>query len=167
MSYIEGVLTADEITNRLIKIHNEDEDVVRREVYSTIALLRGNGFIDSFGAPNADVQEIQRTINHEQEKKQKDYPVSSKDIMLFWDGTEHRYLYSPRGLVKKISQSFYQNLPEDAFEFLFFAKGRYSLSEIANKLHSLYSNKENYSNLTALNTVKAIEEVFRAEEVIF
>jgi hypothetical protein len=87
--------------------------------------------------------------------------------MFFWNGNSQRYIYCPEKPVKKISQGFYYNIPEEAFELLFFTKGVYDLEKISYKMHKLFGEKQGFSSINeSLDSVNSIINTYKDARII-
>ena len=46
-----------------------------------------------------------------------------------------------------IKTCLFKNIPEEVFEFFIFAKGKYPIGEISERLYKIFKDKEGFSNL--------------------
>jgi len=138
--YIDGVYTKEEIKRKLKEIHNNlSYEEINRESNYCFKKLEEAGLIDSFGNPN--LRNIKSKFNSKDNlnKRRKD------NMILFWNGSENRYIYAPKNKkIIKIKSNFYKNLPEEVFEFLILFQGILTLEEITKKLFKLFEGKKNF-----------------------
>ena len=157
--YLDGILTIKEIKERLNKLYY-NRDLVSKEVNYCYEKLREAGLVDSFGNPSdkesANVNKFELT-----------QPKRKENILMFFDGHNKRYIYAPKNKeVIDIKTCFYQNIPEEVFEFLVFLKGRYNIDEIAERLYKLFRNKRDFETLeTAKKTTNHIYQTCRKYEL--
>lgn len=153
---IAGVYTLQEIEKRIEVLHPNQNAIV--SIKELLERLREMGFIDSIGRPNAKVQN-DPAINHNSTNSQFN-PMA----MLFWNGDQNRYVYNPRGAVKRIKTSLYTGIPEEAFTYLMLASGYYSNDAIAHKLSFLFKGRNGFDSIKqAIQTTNEIEVIFRRE----
>jgi len=135
---IDGVYTTQEIKNKLIKLYPElEKGIIEKEINFLIEKLREKGLIDSFGNPNLNKQELNQKNNLAFTR--------NKNMLLFWNGFNNRYIYAPKNKEAiKIKTCFYKDIPEEVFEFLIFSKGINSINEVSKKLHLLFNNKKGF-----------------------
>jgi len=153
--YIDGIYTMDEIKRKLKKIHyNLSDKEIDRDLDYCLNELEKGRLIDSFGNPNSN------NVNFSFENKEYLNSRRNKNMILFWDGDENRYVYAPKNKkVIKIKSNFYKNLPEEVFEFLILLKGILSLEEIGRKLFRLLKGKKNFETEEAsMETTKRIHK---------
>jgi len=74
-----------------------------------------------------------------------DLPRRNNEMLLFFD-SEKYFVYLPKGEIKKISSSFYKNIPEDVITFLILARGIFDLRDISEKMHLLLKNKKGFED---------------------
>ncbi len=149
--YLDGAYELSEIKEKLLRLYGNKE-IVDLEVDRCIQKLKDEGLVDSFGSPS---------ISYAKEEKYKEktaHPSRKKEIMLFYNGKENRYVYAPnKSEAIKVNTCFFRDLPKEFFEFLIFFKGYYSLGQISEKLYSLFKGDKNFSTLTeAESTVGSI-----------
>ncbi len=164
--YLEGVYTSDEIIERVTRIYPSlEKSFIGDETSKVISQLRSKSLVDSFGFPNQGIVPHRYEIDKQSPPEKP--PFLHRDAQFFWNGADQRYLYFPQGNIRKINQSFYENIPEDAFEFLFFAKGALTLEDISHRLFKLYSGRKGYeSREESDKRVRGIAETYRKEKVI-
>ncbi len=170
--YLDGVYTPLEISERLSKIHNLDQSKAETEVTQIIEILRERGLVDSFGNPNERALDprpiyLERSLSQSEDSQISPYPLRNQHAFVYWNGKTNHWLYYPRGRMKKINQSFYENVPGDAFEALIFMKGVLSLEDISKRLHTLFQGQEGYRNSKeALESVRLIATTYRTEGLV-
>lgn len=157
--YLDGILTIKEIIERLNRLYS-DGYLVNNEVDLCYKKLRKAGLVDSFGNPND-----KEFVNVK--KFELVQPKRKENILMLFNGKNKRYLYAPRNKeVIKIKTCFYQNIPKEVYEFLVFLKGKYTISEIAERLFKLFGDNKDFETLeTARKTTKDIYQSCKKYEL--
>lgn len=155
--YLDGIYTPNEIKLKIEKLYGDLATGL--EVEKIIEEFRGTGLVDSLGRPNIKAEFLERKEDIERGDNRP--PQTSRDLLLFWNGQDQRYAYLPKG-VKNMKASFYQDIPEDAFEFLSLSKGVYSLEDISGKMFKLFGRRNGYSSSReAEQTTKTIRNIYQ------
>src|SRR3989344_5939166 len=145
--YLDGILTIEEIEDRLFRLYNKKltKSTIRKEIDYCIKELRDVGLIDSFGNPNL---KDNIKLDNKTEYNNINYLEIDEKSLLFWNGKDQRYLYAPlKKEVIDIKTCLFKNIPEEVFEFFIFAKGKYPIGEISERLYKIFKDKEGFSNL--------------------
>ena len=145
--YLDGILTIEEIEDRLFRLYNKKltKSTIRKEIDYCIKELRDVGLIDSFGNPNL---KDNIKLDNKTEFNNINYLEIDEKSLLFWNGKDQRYLYAPlKKEVIDIKTCLFKNIPEEVFEFFIFAKGKYPIGEISERLYKIFKDKEGFSNL--------------------
>lgn len=140
--YIDGIYTKEEIKTRLRKIHNNlNKAKIDKELDYCFNELEGKGLIDSFRKPN--LNRIRPCFKN----KNNANPARQKNMLLFWNGGDKKYVYAPGNKeIIKIKSNLYKKLSKEIFEFLILLKGVLSLEEIEEKLFKLFKGEKGFEN---------------------
>jgi len=160
--YLNGCYTPKEISEKVADIHNIPLNLSLGQVNEVVEELRGQGHVDSFGKPNVNARYSEGDNN-----LSSNLPRMNSNFMAFSDGENQRWAYTPSGRDKTMRSGFYQNIPESISEFSVFARGKYSIEQISDKLYGSLKGSEDFrSKDESLESTKKIAQICRKEGLL-
>jgi len=141
---LDGCFTTNEIIACLIKLHpNHSKEEITMQTTTCISSLEKKHLI--FKLPEKDNQKKRKSILH-----LKSVFPQREDMLLMYSGSEMGYFMF---CMKNMNALGIEKISKAVFFFFLFSKGIYYIREVADKLHLLFGdsqefNKENYFKTT-------------------